>query len=167
MKKKNYFPGGGNRHEDLSGDLFSPTYHPEKWSLVFFFVFFSLVLRWHGDWVTRQPGLKAAQYSRPCVALRESACGPTVHAWPWTLIERPWCVNVVWPRVDTSLTASIPFCHPFTHSLQSPWHPNWLKKKKKLHIQQGLKLTLVNQQMREKKICIGKYMKLCQLPDGQ
>lgn len=21
-KKKNYFPGGGNRHEDLSGDLF-------------------------------------------------------------------------------------------------------------------------------------------------
>lgn len=55
----------------ISAVTFFPTYHhPEKWSLVFF----SSCFGWHGDWVTRQPVLKAARYSRLCVALRETAC---------------------------------------------------------------------------------------------
>lgn len=53
----------------ISTVTFFPTYHHlGKWSYCFL-SFFCLCSRWH--WVMRQPGLKAARHSRPCMAQRE------------------------------------------------------------------------------------------------
>lgn len=123
----------------ISAVTFFPTYHhPEKWSLV---GFFSSCFGWHWDWVTRQPGLKAARYSRLCDALRETVCLRV-----WTNCA---CVTLDLDRASMTcelckcvrLVAAMPFrdLYPFsTPSSVSQFTSAWEKKVNPVWTKSGL-----------------------------